>query len=1050
MANINRDYIVVVDVKKSSISLANGTMIFNTLDKNTSNIFINLVINTSNNSLINRYANIENAEDYTVSMNIVKPNNECLTLEAVLHDRNSALFEIELPTRATDVVGNYSCELLTKCNINGRQEVTTSNVVDYVVQKSVFTDVSSEVLESEKYPIVMEMFDKLSDIDRYEEDRRQEEIVRQVNERNREQYFDAMTGGMQDEFNDLMDVMTEQVERIEERYANTDFGIFHARFEAVEEVNNIQNERLRNIEGVNKNQDVNIACLFADSDTQRATIEVEGNNTPLLNSKDGFALVHDIEGRTMVNLNKDVDKSLTLNGIINLEGQDIITTQGVDGGLVDVYLEGNTMVNVCDQEDEVSLPVNLEMRYLYTSTEYTIQFTSDTATTADITLGGTTLSNQNVVAGLNKITITTSSTLVDNKLKIDGIGCNISNIVVTEATDMDFGYFREMKSIGELEELRVMSSNSDNSQSSSKQLTHEPLRGVGDVKDKYVLIDGEWYIERLFNQVALDGGSDENWRPPDTAYDNVVAFTISLSNEPKSKGVCISSNFLYKFANEDSEHFYTGGELVIFINKSKLSTPDVNGFKTWLSQNPTTVVYQLATPTYEKIDYNPLPVYLDMTYITTNSTIPANLKVKNHGFNALLKPSTTYTIASNQGTQTFVTGAEIDDSLRLYGEGTMNDVRVFEGAVTDIPSHFSGIESAFEQAYDEEVGKYKVEIRTTGKNLFDLNKLNLSVQEEGLTIDGSKIKLTRKNTSSGFFAYCEIKLKPNTIYTFSCNNPYGQGVFYCYTDRLLGNRLFTAQSNKIFTTINQTDYIVSLYMSSAENEVEWTDIQIEEGNTATAYEPYKSSTISFYLDEPLRGIGDVRDRVFIQDGEVKVERKIGKTVLDGSTDEEWIGMADNSHGISNFRTLIPGIKAFSNDTVISDKYTVDTSLQTAAIREGILISEGTSFYLRKRTAIVGGLEQLRLYLQSNPATIIYELATPTVEVIDGVGGRLAVEIYENGHLSFNTNIPVSSELEYTVSVPVLENVAEVASITDEQDMLIVDMATQLAIMNLTL
>ena len=250
MANINKDYLVIVDVKKSSISLGNGSMTFNILDKNTSNIFVNLVINTSTNELIHRFANIENAEDYTAVMNIVKPNNECLTLEAVLHDKDSALFEIELPARATDVVGNYSCELLTKCNINGRQEVTTSNVVNYVVQKSVFTDVSSEVLESEKYPIVMEMFDKLSDIDRYEEDRRQEEIVRQVNERNREQYFDAMTGGMQDEFNDLMDVMTEQVERIEERYANTDFGIFHARFEAVEEVNNIQNERLRNIEGV--------------------------------------------------------------------------------------------------------------------------------------------------------------------------------------------------------------------------------------------------------------------------------------------------------------------------------------------------------------------------------------------------------------------------------------------------------------------------------------------------------------------------------------------------------------------------------------------------------------------------------------------------------------------------------------------------------------------------------------------------------------------------------------------------------------------------------
>ena len=41
-------------------------------------------------------------------------------------------------------------------------------------------------------------------------------------------------------------------------------------------------------------------------------------------------------------------------------------------------------------------------------------------------------------------------------------------------------------------------------------------------------------------------------------------------------------------------------------------------------------------------------------------------------------------------------------------------------------------------------------------------------------------------------------------------------------------------------------------------------------------------------------------------------------------------------------------------------------------------------------------------------------------------------------------------MEYTVSVPVLEEVATVTSITDEQDMMIIDMATQLAILEMTM
>ena len=78
----------------------------------------------------------------------------------------------------------------------------------------------------------------------------------------------------------------------------------------------------------------------------------------------------------------------------------------------------------------------------------TIQFVSNRTTTADITLGGTSLLSQSIVAGLNRITITTPATLSDNKLVIDGVGSNISEVVITD-TDKEFGYFEGMKSVGE-------------------------------------------------------------------------------------------------------------------------------------------------------------------------------------------------------------------------------------------------------------------------------------------------------------------------------------------------------------------------------------------------------------------------------------------------------------------------------------------------------------------------------------------------------------------------------------------------------------------------
>ena len=54
-----------------------------------------------------------------------------------------------------------------------------------------------------------------------------------------------------------------------------------------------------------------------------------------------------------------------------------------------------------------------------------------------------------------------------------------------------------------------------------------------------------------------------------------------------------------------------------------------------------------------------------------------------------------------------------------------------------------------------------------------------------------------------------------------------------------------------------------------------SNLQLEEGETATAYEPYHAPiTTNIYLDEPLRKIGDYADYIDFKKG--KVIRKIGE------------------------------------------------------------------------------------------------------------------------------------------------------------------------------
>ena len=75
--------------------------------------------------------------------------------------------------------------------------------------------------------------------------------------------------------------------------------------------------------------------------------------------------------------------------------------------------------------------------------------------------------------------------------------------------------------------------------------------------------------------------------------------------------------------------------LDIRINKSKLQTPDISGFKQWLSDNPTTVYYELKEPVITDI-------------------IPPSVRIYKDGhltFNTLVAPESTHLVQLNKSAQ---------------------------------------------------------------------------------------------------------------------------------------------------------------------------------------------------------------------------------------------------------------------------------------------------------------------------------------------------------------------------------------------------------------
>ena len=152
MKNINRDYLVTVNVKNSTVTA--NAMSFYITDVLTSNIFFQLMFNESSNSLINSYAPNENASNYSLTLRVVKPNRQPKELEVTLLDQNSTFFIADLTAEFIDILGTYECELFIDTEINGRAERSTTNSFTYTVKPSIFSKLDDIIEGGPDYPLI--------------------------------------------------------------------------------------------------------------------------------------------------------------------------------------------------------------------------------------------------------------------------------------------------------------------------------------------------------------------------------------------------------------------------------------------------------------------------------------------------------------------------------------------------------------------------------------------------------------------------------------------------------------------------------------------------------------------------------------------------------------------------------------------------------------------------------------------------------------------------------------------------------------------------------
>ena len=300
------------------------------------------------------------------------------------------------------------------------------------------------------------------------------------------------------------------------------------------------------------------------------------------------------------------------------------------------------------------------------------------------------------------------------------------------------------------------------------------------------------------------------------------------------------------------------------------------------------------------------------------------------------------------------------------GTLTINELYCVQGDYSniDIPFINAGMQSV----------KMPV-LTTTGKNLFD-GKLENGAIKSATGVNTPSIDNVR---SVGY-----IKVNPNASIVLSNDLNYSNNIIYEYDSN---KDYIGGKTTNPFTTSENCQYIRFRSDSNQANlDVKY---QIEYGRQPTSYEPFKSNILTANEPVELRGIGDVKDELNLITGELT--QRISEVVLDGSDDEAWTIITSASSGVTYFKCPLNDLQPSGSQTIIppnliNDKFPLVPyyDMYTGVVVSDVALTSGSTVQaiFLHNSNIEKTESAIRNYLQQNPITVQYQLATELVKTVD--------------------------------------------------------------------
>ena len=319
-------------------------------------------------------------------------------------------------------------------------------------------------------------------------------------------------------------------------------------------------------------------------------------------------------------------------------------------------------------------------------------------------------------------------------------------------------------------------------------------------------------------------------------------------------------------------------------------------------------------------------------------------------------------------------------------DGTVDDYMIKEGTQA----------TPYEPYYDG----YKISGKSCGKNLIDLSKMIPHAKIDH-KIEGNKVilvgnepypyVLTKIPIDVRMISGKRLRMSADSITSTSEINQKVKllQLNVTYLDGSMAyHGVMTGKKDQIFTLGKNIAYAyVCFYTNNTENyEMGKTVIinpmlEIQENDpTSTPYEPYKETTYSYILGEPLRSLPNgVCDEIDLEKG--IVTRRVGKYTFTG--DESTFGEATEVTGdvTTTYLTIHDRAKGEENNVICNSLACYPYGLYEDI--QGILVSSFSCFVLsfKNGTLKSNDIEGIRQWLKDNPTTVYYELANPTTEYL---------------------------------------------------------------------